>query len=87
MEQTDTHQANQRTTIRVESQALDALRTPLTVILAQAQLLERRMLQGHALTPDDILAALSAVQRSGWDLEGQLRVLQRGHVRQPVGDD
>jgi signal transduction histidine kinase len=56
--------------------ALDALRTPLAVILGEAQVLQRRVLRGELLPPDDVLAALSTIQRSVWAIEGRLRVLQ-----------
>lgn len=62
---------------RVPGVALDTLRGPLSVILAQAQVLERRVLQGRHPSPDDQLSALAAIQRSVWDLERQLRELQK----------
>ena len=68
---------------RVPGAALDALRTPLAAILGTSQLLERRIVRGAPLTPDDYLAALAAIRRAAWALEGQLRVLQDGAYRAP----
>ena len=56
--------------------ALDALRDPLAAILGRAQMLERRILQGEAIAPDDHLATLAHIQRSVWDLEHKLRAIQ-----------
>lgn len=64
---------------------LDALRTPLSAILGQSQLLKRRFLQGQPLPPDDYLAALSVIERSVWAIEGHLRVLQDSDHHAPDG--
>lgn len=61
---------------RVSAEEFDAMRRPLTVILARSQMLERRVLQGTSVPPDDQLSALVAIQRSAWELERQLRALQ-----------
>jgi len=59
------------------------LRTPLTGILGAAQLLERRILRGDPVAPDDYLAALASIKRSVWALEGQLRALEDAAYRYP----
>ena len=56
---------------------LDDLRTPLTVIHASAQLLQRRILLGRTLEPDQLLARLTAVERAAWTIEARLRQLER----------
>lgn len=67
---------------RVSGTALDALRNPLTAILVRSQMLERRILQGGpAPSPDDSLAALSAIGRSVRELERQLYILQQDPYR------
>jgi signal transduction histidine kinase len=67
---------------QVTGAALDRLRNPLTTILGRSQLLERHILQGTPLSPDDYLATLSAIERSVRALEGQLRALQDETNRQ-----
>jgi hypothetical protein len=62
--------------VRVPIVALDALRTPLAVILAHAQMQERRMRAGVSASPDGCLAAIGAIERAVWELERQLRALQ-----------
>ena len=56
--------------------AVDALRTPLTMILGQAQLLQRRLRSGHPLPQDELLDTIAAIQRSAWALEGHLRRIE-----------
>jgi signal transduction histidine kinase len=67
---------------RVPAGALDALRNPLTAILGRSQVLERRILREVHVSPDDTLAALEAIERSAWEVEGQLRALQREVIRE-----
>jgi signal transduction histidine kinase len=67
---------------QVTAAALDALRNPLTTILGRAQLLERHILQGTLLAPDDYLATLSDIACSVRALEGQLWALQDEANRQ-----
>jgi acyl-CoA synthetase (AMP-forming)/AMP-acid ligase II len=47
------------------SQQLDDIITRLTVMVGNAQLLERRILRGEPVSPDAILSVLSTIQRVG----------------------
>lgn len=61
----------------VSGVSLDAVRSPLAVILGRPQMLERRIRQGVPLSSDDALTALGgAIERFVWELESQLRALQ-----------
>ena len=69
--------------VAVPADQLDALRTPLAVILGRAQLLERRMLRGCPVSPDEYLSSLALIARAAWQIEMQLRVLQDQAYRLP----
>lgn len=79
---TDNATAADRST--VTDAALDALRGPLAVILGRAQLLERRILQGHTIPADEYLSVLSEIGRCVWDAEQTIRVIQEDPKRVPA---
>jgi hypothetical protein len=47
------------------SQLLDEIIARLTVMVGNAQLLERRIIRGEPVSPDSILSVLSTIQREG----------------------
>jgi signal transduction histidine kinase len=50
--------------------------TSLTVIVGNAQLLERKIAHGDPVTPDDLLSILGLIQRRGREAAEDVRSLQ-----------
>jgi hypothetical protein len=55
--------------------------TALTVIVGSAQLIERKIVRGKPLSPDELLAVLATIQRQGRQAAQALAQLL------PAGDD
>jgi hypothetical protein len=55
--------------------AVQEVNTALTVIVGNAQLIERKLLRGRALPPDELLAVLALIQRQGYHAAEQINSL------------
>jgi hypothetical protein len=72
----DTAESTASAAGHVLSAALDAVRSPLTILSGRAQLLRRRIEHHQVLSPEDCLETLATIERHAAAIELQLRVLQ-----------
>lgn len=66
---------NEREAPIAPGQHLERMATPLTVLHANIQLLQRRIRNGHVPDPDGLLRILARLERASRSLSGELREL------------